>query len=392
MIKRKVLIVIHQLNIGGAQKALVSALNAIDYTENDVTLYVRKNRTDLLPSVNKNVSKIIINNDNTKYYRKPYSIFLLLQLSLKRILCKDTFSIHRKLDNYVVDLQMKYEREHYFSENIKYDIAVSYIQNHTAKFVAENIDAKRKIMFYHDSTDGFHEINEDAMTHYEKIYCVSKGAFEAVSKYYPKFAHKMDYIENYVDYKAIRKNAEEFKPDYPNDKLILCSCGRITSVKGYDLAVEAAELLKEKNIDFKWYFVGDGTEKAKIEEMIASKHLSDNIVITGLKDNPYPYIKNCDIYVQPSYEEAHPLSIIEAQMLERVLISTATVGGKSILTNNVDGIIADINSQSIAEKIQCVLNNKELQNTIRKNLCKKDYSNIYQVFCEKWKEALNNKN
>ena len=58
MIKRKVLIVIHQLNIGGAQKALISALNAIDYTENDVTLYVRKNRLDLLPFVNKNVSKI----------------------------------------------------------------------------------------------------------------------------------------------------------------------------------------------------------------------------------------------------------------------------------------------------------------------------------------------
>ena len=392
MIKRKVLIVIHQLNIGGAQKALISALNAIDYTENDVILYVRKNRLDLLPFVNKNVSKIIVNNDNNKYYRKPYSAFLLLKLNLLKALGKDTSNIQKKLNKYIIDLQMKYEREHYFSENIKYDIVVSYIQNHTAKFVAENIDAKRKIMFYHNSTDGYHEINADAMKYYEKIYSVSKCALEAVSKFYPEFSDKMDYIENYVDFKAIRNKAEECNPDYPKNKLILCTCGRITPEKGYDLAVETAEILKENNIDFKWYFVGDGSERAKIEELIASKKLNDNIVITGLKENPYPYMKKCDIYVQPSYEEAHPLSIIEAQMLCKVVVSTATAGGKSIITDEKNGIIAEINPESLAEKIQYILENKELRDTIRKNLCKKDYSNIYQVFCEKWKEVLNNKN
>ena len=356
--KKKVLIAVHQLNLGGVQKALISALNAIDYSKNDVTLYIRKNRTDLLDSVNTNVSKIIINKDNTKYYRKPYSAFLLLKLKLFSLFGKDTSKVNQKLNDYIVGLQMKYEKEHYFSDNTEYDVAVSYIQSHTAKFVSENIRAKKKVMFYHGSTDEFHEINEAVMSDYKSIYCVSKGALESISKCYPKFSEKMDYIENFVDYKAIRENAEEFIPDYPNNKLILCSCGRITPVKGYDLAVEAAAILKENNLDFKWYFVGDGSERAKIEEMIASKHLSDNIVITGLKDNPYPYIKNCDIYVQPSYEEAHPLSIIEAQMLCKVVVSTATAGGKSIITDEKDGIIADIKPESLAEKIQFIYKTK----------------------------------
>ena len=276
----------------------------------------------------------------------------------------------------------------YFTENMKYDIVVSYIQNHTAKFVAENIDAKRKIMFYHNSTDGYHEVNADAMKYYEKIYCVSQCALEAVSKFYPEFADKMDYIENYVDFKAIRNKAEECNPDYPKNKLILCTCGRITPEKGYDLAVETAEILKENNIDFKWYFVGDGTERGKIEEMIASKKLNDNIVITGLKENPYPYMKNCDIYVQPSYEESFGLTIYEAMILNRIVVTTATVGAEDMITDEMDGIIAEISSESLAEKIQYILDNKEHQIKIRKILEQKDYSKEYDKFCGKWKKLL----
>lgn len=386
--KKKVLIAVHQLNLGGVQKALISALNAVDYSKNDVVLYIRKNRTDLIESVNKNVSKIIINKDNTKYYRKPYSLLLLIKLSIAKLFGKNTSEINKRLNDYIVDLQMKYEKEHYFSDDTIYDVAISYIQSHTAKFVSENIKAKKKVMFYHGSTDEFHEINEAIMSDYEKIYCVSKGALASISKCYPEFSEKMDYIENYVDYESIKKNAQEFKPDYPENKLILCSCGRITPVKGYDLAVEAAEILKANNIDFKWYFVGDGSEKTKIEDMIISKNLSDNIVITGLKDNPHPYVKNCDIYVQPSYEEAHPLSIIEAQILGCVVVSTATAGGKSIITDKVDGVIADISPQSVAEKILYVIENKDLQNKIKQSLVQRNYSKDYEKFLDEWKKLL----
>ncbi len=386
--KKKVLIAVHQLNLGGVQKALISALNAIDYSKNDVTLYIRKNRTDLLDLVNTNVSKVIINEDNTKYYRKPCSLFLLLKLKLASVLGKDTSKINQKLNNYIVELQMKYEKEHYFSDNTEYDVAVSYIQSHTARFVSENIKAKKKIMFYHGSTDEFHEINEAVMPDYKNIYCVSKGALDSISQCYPEFSDKMDYIENYVDNKEIRKNAEGFIPDYPKNKLILCSCGRITPVKGYDLAVETAEILKANNIDFKWYFVGDGSERAKIEDMIVTNNLSDNIVITGLKENPYPYIKNCDIYVQPSYEEAFGLTIYEAMTLNKIVVTTATIGAEGIVTDQTDGIIAEINPESLAEKIQYILENKDLENRIKKELEQKDYSKEYDKFCGKWEKLL----
>jgi glycosyltransferase involved in cell wall biosynthesis len=386
MAKKNVLIAVHQLNLGGVQKALISTLNAIDYSKNDVTLYIRKDRTDLLSQVNPGVSKILINDDKTRYYRKPYAVILQILLKLTgKVKFRD------KLIGYIINLQMDYEKKHYFSDKEVYDIAISYIQSYTAKFVDENVGAKRKIMFYHGSTDEHHSINEIAMNNFEKVFCVSKHAMEAIKGFYPQFADKIYCLENYVDYKQIIAGADEFIPDYPKDKLILCSCGRITPVKGFDLAVEAADLLRQRGIDFKWYFVGDGSDRAKIDALIKSKRLEDFIEITGLQSNPYPYIKNCDIYVQPSYEEAQPLSVIEAHILCKPVVSTATAGGQSLINSGVTGLICNINPSAISDAIIYLVNNNELRAQITKNLSNIDYEADYKRFCRQWAELLGDK-
>lgn len=388
MAKRKVLIAVHQLNIGGVQKAVLSALDAIDYAKNEVTLYVRKDRTDLLSLVNKNVSKIIINKDRTKYYRKPYAIYLQMMLKLCSVLKKDKSKVQKKLNDYVISQQMKYEKDHYFSDDACYDVAVSYIQSYTAKFVVDNVNAKKKVVFYHGSTDEFHDVNAYVMEHVSKVYCVSYGAMQAIKGFYPQFADKIDYVENFVDYKKIRQDAKAFVPPYKNDRLTFCTCGRMTRVKGFDLAVKTAKILKDKGLSFEWYFLGDGVERANIEKLISDNDLNDNIVITGLVDNPYPYMKNSDIYVNPSYEEAHPLSIIEARIFNTPVVATATVGGKAVITDCVDGVISEISADSFAEKILMLAEDKDLQTRIKENLNKRDYEEDYRVFCDKWARLL----
>lgn len=388
MVKRKVLIAIHQLNLGGAQKAMISALNVIDYSENDVTLYVRKDRLDLLPLVNKNVSRIIINENPTNYNHKPYILWFYLRTKICDLLHKDHSILDSKAKGYIVEKQFEYEKKHYFSNSENYDIAVSYIQGYTAAFVAENVNAKKKVMFYHDSTDSLHELHNEVIEHYDKIFCVSKGAQKAVQGFYPQFADKIECLENYVDADKVRTEAEKFTPDYPKDKLILCSCGRITSVKGFDLAVGAADILRNKGLDFKWYFVGDGVDRPKIEALIAEKNLQDFIEITGLQDNPYPYIKHCDIYVQPSYEEAQGLTIIEAQILCKPIVSTATVGGVSIINDGLTGMISRIDSQSITYKVYQLINDDVLKEKIKSELQKIDYQDDYKRFCGQWRELL----
>ena len=103
-----------------------------------------------------------------------------------------------------------------------------------------------------------------------------------------------------------------------------------------------------------------------------------------MQENPYPYIKNCDIYVQPSYEEAHPLSVIEAQILQRPVVSTRTAGGQSLVRDGINGILTDITAQSLAEGIIKLSTDKDVREKMRKNLKTIDYAAKDKEFKEKW--------
>lgn len=388
MPKRKVIYIIHQLNYGGVQKSILTALDAIDYSENEVTLYVRKNRIDLIGSVNKNVSDIIVNDYPGHYYRKPYAAWLSLLLKIYGLLHIDISRIKKKLDKYIIECHMNYEKKKYFSDGKKYDVAISYIQGYNALFTDRCVNADRKIMFYHGSTDETHEIHEEVFPHFDKIVGVNSGVRDVLKGLYPDFADKITYLENYVDADTVRKKSEEFTVDAPSGKTVLCTCGRFTKVKGFDIAVDAAKILKVKGIPFVWYFVGDGPERKALIKQISENGLKDDIIITGMKDNPYPYIKACDIYIQPSREESYGLTIAEAIALSRPVISTNTVGGLLLLNDGLYGLLADISSVSIADKTEELMLDKALRDSIISRIDKTDWSAECERYKADWKELL----
>lgn len=390
MEKRKVLFVVHQLNYGGVQKAALTALDAIDHSKYDVTLYVRKNRIPLISQVNDNVKRVIVNKDKTHYYRKPkvvcYEIFRFLA---NVVGCENGVNhFQQKIAEYINEAQMMYEKKEYFRDQEEYDIAISYIQGYTAKFVAEYINAKKKIMFYHVSTDENHEVHQKAMPYYDKIVGVNEGVQNVLKGLYPKFADKMTYIENYVDAEEVRRRSQEYRIERKDVDFVLCTCGRLTPVKGFNLAIEAARILKENNTSFLWYFVGDGPERVKLEKMIAENSLGEYVEITGMLDNPYPYIANCDIYVQPSYEEAYGLTIKEALLLKRLVVTTATVGGMYLVNHGIDGLVSKINDEIVASSIIKMTSDIEMKKTIRKNLEKMNDLEERAKYKEDWKRLL----
>ena len=390
MQKNKVLFAVHQLNYGGVQKAAITALNAIDYTKNDVTLYVRKDRLQLLPEVNRNVSRIIINEDRTRYYRKPYLACLSVCQYIAKLFGNKQWEgvLQEKIAYRLTTAQMAYEKSHYFPDEEEYDVAVAYISGYTAKFIAKYVKAKKKAMFYHASTDEHHDLHEAIMPSFDRIVGVNENVQNILKELYPANADRMTYIENYVDAYEIRRKSTVFAVDRPLDKTILCSCGRFAPVKGFDLAVEAAKLLKERGIRFLWYFVGDGPERAKLEQRIAEYGLHDEIRITGMQDNPYPYIGCCDIYVQPSYEEAYGLTIAEAQILGKPVVTTSTVGGKFLVKQEENGLIAAINAENLAEKISVMLCDSALRSKISAYLDKVDYEEKLDQYKKAWKSLL----
>lgn len=387
MDKKSLLIVIPHLTIGGVQKTLVSASKALDYDKYEVTLYLRKNRTDLLEYIDKRVN-VIINTDPNHYYRKSYAISLQLRILLNRALKRKekTVSLEHELADKILNDMMRYERKTYFASE-KYDITMAYVQGYTALFVDKCIDANKKLIFFHTSVDEMHDMHKSILHDFDGIAALHKEQKELLNQWYPEHKSKITIVENYTDKDLITKQSREFSiPE--TEKTILCSCGRFAPVKGFDMAVESAKILKDNKVEFIWYFVGDGPERSNLEKKISEYGLENNIIITGMQKNPYPYMANCDIYVQPSYEEAMPVTIIEALRLDRPVVTTATVGGFNLVENDRNGIVCEIRPDAIAESIINLINNKENYDDIVKNLKSTDYSHEFEKYKDQWKNLL----
>ena len=387
MEKKKMLIIMPHLTIGGVQKSLISASKALDYDKYDVTLYLRKNRTDLLPFIDKRI-KVTVNTDSNKYYRKPYAIAIQAKALAAKLLGNDKKSkeINGILEERIRLDMMEYERKTYFTD-AHYDITIAYVQGYVAQFVAECVNADKKILFFHTSTNDTPEIHNAVIPFYSRIAALHNDQKALIEEWYIDARGKITIVENYTDREMILSQSKEFSlPE--TEKTVICSCGRFASVKGFDLAVEAAKKLKENGSDFIWYFVGDGPERAKLEKLIAEYGLSNNIVITGMQKNPYPYMAACDIYVQPSYEEAMPVTILEAHRLNKPVISTATVGGKKLVESGKNGIVCEISSDALAESITDLTANKELYNNIISNLETTDYSHEFEKYKAQWQALL----
>lgn len=388
MKKKKLLIVAHHLTIGGVQKSLISALKAIDYEKFDVTLYLRKNRTDLLSFVDERVN-VIINDDKHHYYRKPYAVILQMLIWLFKLLGKEekAESFNQKLSDAIVKYTMDYEKKRFFSSE-RYDIAIAYVHSYPALFVAECVDADKKIVFFHTSTDELHAVHERIINKFDRIVAIHNEQKELIKQWYPEIADRITVVENYCDKALIEEQSKGFSVEKPENKIVLCSCGRFSPVKGFDLAVQAAKVLKEKNISFLWYFVGDGPEIANLEKSIKEYNLQEEIIITGMQKNPYPYINACDIYVQPSYEESLGLTILEAHRLCKPVIATKTMGGLKTIEDNINGALCDINAQSIAEAVESLVKDKTTFGNIKNNLKNIDYSEELEVYKAQWKNLL----
>ena len=151
-------------------------------------------------------------------------------------------------------------------------------------------------------------------------------------------------------------------------------------MKGFDLAVKALRILHDKGLtNIKWYVVGYGGYEAELKELIAKNNLEKSFVLLGKKTNPYPYIKACDLYVQPSRYEGKAVTVTEAKILRKPILITNYPTSGSQVEDGIDGIICEGSAEGIAEGIQQLYLNDELRSTLIKHTEKKDYSNEFEL-------------
>lgn len=348
------------LGIGGTEKTLVEAINAIDRTKYDITLYIRKARTILVNKINAGVH-IIVNENAPTEENRLYSRICGFVAKISRPISKNIeHRFTRAQRKYVLKKRVEYEAKTFFSDSVIYDYAVAYdMAQECVRFVSKVVNAKKKIAFFHSST--LIPSKAELYKSFDTIVAVNSCVAKIIKNDYPALSPKVIYIENYLNPQFVfdeLKKASSIKR--PNSALVLCSCGRISPEKGFDLAVFSASLLKEKAIDFHWFFIGGGDGEKRIMELIKTHNLQNNITITGFVENPFGFMNCCDIYVQPSYEEAHATTMVESRILCKPIVSTDTASGRYFKEKYNCCIVTETQPQALTNGIVSLWNNQSL--------------------------------
>ena len=138
--------------------------------------------------------------------------------------------------------------------------------------------------------------------------------------------------------------------------------------KGYDIGLAAAEILKKRGLRFQWFFMGDGNLREWIQKEIRDKNLEDCVILLGKCKNPYPYIRNCDYYIQPSRHEGYATTILEARVLKKIIVASDIPSNREQIINGVNGYLEQLDGQAFADRIQRLIQDPEENKKIVENL------------------------
>ena len=371
--KQKMLIIGITMAAAGSEKSFLSfARHAIDYDQYEVDLLLAKKTGDFLSQIPKNIRVLemgkegeifLINRDNAariiarRYLLKnPLRAFSLLPHIIKRKTAKTAAEKDFASNRMWCELLKKMP-----AWDTEYDVALAYWGDHTMFYMCDKVKAKKKIAWLH--FDYASPPREDALyLHYfskcDKVVTVSKKIEASLKQALPEIADKVMTMENIIDAEDILQRASE-PCDLADDVrgIRLLTVGRICHQKGYDMAIPAiARLVSEKN-DIKWYIIGDGEaiDKENLHERIRQYGLQDRVSFLGIRQNPYPYMKACDIYLQPSRHEGKPIAVEEAKILQKPIVVTDYFSAREQMAGYPIYEIAEISEDGIYGGLQTML-------------------------------------
>ena len=370
------------MELGGIERSLIGLLGAIDYERYDVDLFLYghhgplfhmiDNRVNLLPEI-KELAYLRESFATKLKHGCFYSAFYRLS---------DWVVSHFKpVDNN--ETWAKVMRKCAPANNKKYDLAISFFR--PFDYIVEKVDATIKVGWIHTDYSNSGKASKAIQMDYnkvDKIVAVSNQCMAAFCKMYPEFQDKTVVIENVIPVKMVEQYANEFSvsEEMPEDGCVrILSIGRFCEAKNFDNVPDICRRIREHGLNVKWYLIGFGTDELLIKQRIEENGMQDYVIILGEKNNPYPYIDACDLYVQPSRYEGKCVSVIEAQILRKPVVITKYATSASQLEDGIDGIIVPMNNQKCAEGIIQLLNNKNKMSSLSRSCGLKDYSNSAEV-------------
>jgi len=217
---------------------------------------------------------------------------------------------------------------------------------------------------------------------FDHVISISPSCTNSFLQKFPSLADRIIEMENILSPDFVRQQAElmDVTDSMEPDTVNLLSVGRYTNAKNYDNVPDIARrIIGMGHENLKWYIIGFGDDEAKIRRKISEAGMEDYVILLGKKDNPYPYIKACDIYVQPSRYEGKCMTVREAQVLCKPIVITDYPTARSQVQDGVDGVIVPMDNEGCARGISQVINNLDLRNGLSAYLSSHDYGNESEV-------------
>lgn len=389
--KKKLLIVSHALELGGAERSLIGLLDALDPQIWDIDLFLLRHEGELIDDIPKYVT-LLPEMPAYTVLARPMKDTLReghVLLTAARMAGRIAAGRYTKKHNYT-ESGVALEYSHKFTcplmpsiqPDKEYDLAVSFLTPHY--FVTQKVRAKKKIAWIHTDYSRV-QVNipsETAMwSAYNYIASISDAVTESFLEVFPSLKHKVVLIENILPECLIKRQAmEPVETDMPaNGCIRLLSIGRYCTAKNFDNVPDICSRLVSAGLNVKWYIIGFGGDETLIRKKIEDAGMKDRVILLGKKANPYPYIKACDLYVQPSRYEGKAVTVREAQTLGKPVVITRYATAASQLEDGIDGIIVPMDNEGCAEGIAVLLRNPEEMARLSDCCQQRDYTNAAEI-------------
>lgn len=378
----------HYLEIGGAEISLIGLLRSLDYSRYDVDLFLYSHRGELMKFIPREVNLL-----------PEVAEYSMIELLLVEVIKSGYFKI--ALARLIAKLRMRcYSMFRqpkdgsaifgFIADSVtpalpslahlgQYDLAISFLTPHN--IVLDKVSAAKKACWIHTDysrIDVNVALELPIWSGYDRIVSISDDVTKSFLEVFPTLEEKIVLMENVVSPSFVRQRAEEFDPARELEAgkgtgPVLLSIGRFCYAKNYDNVPEICSHIARRIPGVKWFIIGFGGDEVLIRQKIAEFGMEDHVFILGKKSNPYPYIKACDIYVQPSRYEGKSVTVREAQILSKPVVVTDYPTSRSQVRDGIDGVIVPMDNISCADAIVAFINDKSKRDLIADNLRSTDY-------------------
>lgn len=366
---------------GGVSKSMSSLLNVIDVKKYEVDLFIT-NPTgvfmDLIPpAIN------IIKDEKTRllFSSFPKNLLLLLKKGyvfslFVRMIAALLMLINKGYGAWILSRMM-------YTIKKEYDLAIDYNGQHQLYYLVDKIKATKKASFFHSDYKMWSYYYSMDKLYYPKLdalFTISDICVNSLIDFFPNVSENIHLMENISVPLLIEQMANQLIEDMNEIcQYRFVTVGHVCKTKGSDLAIETAALLKEKGLDFKWYFIGGISDKEYYLKKCKAYDVQNEIVYLGLKTNPYPYIKKADLFIQPSLFEGKSIALDEAKLLCKPIVVTNFSTVNDQFTNGYNATITDFSVEKITSDIYCLVNDKKLQDTYKINLELDKHDNAKEI-------------